>query len=96
MIARPEDITSDTVDSPLKILRMTKLYRRRAVLEGVDLEKVTDELRAMCGSCVGGAVVGRRRLHDAVGEQLHCSPLEAKASGHVAACHFASREVAAA
>ena len=39
MIARPEElVTSDPAPSPLRLLRLTKLYKRRAVLEGVDLE----------------------------------------------------------
>src|SRR5438067_4481224 len=39
MIARPDDLAAKTSSpSPLKLLRLTKLYKRRAVLEGVDLE----------------------------------------------------------
>ncbi|HVW24431.1 MAG TPA: hypothetical protein VHC69_03640 [Polyangiaceae bacterium] len=46
---------------------------------GLDLEEATEQLRAICGPAVEGAVAGRRRLYDAVEEHLHCSPREAKA-----------------
>jgi alkylhydroperoxidase family enzyme len=47
--------------------------------EQVDLAETTERLRALCGSVVQGAIVGRTLLRDAVVEELRCSELEAEA-----------------
>lgn len=57
-----------------------KNRHERSIRAGdVDLHDVAEKIRATCGSLVEGAVTGRQRLKDLVGEHLGCSALQAEA-----------------